>query len=105
MDLNDHLMVMLYDIPLLDDVVCLKELHDKHRERLCSLIKLIPGRAKIRSRKKINFASARAPEFLEQAFARAIAARWEGLVLKGCNDPCYSFVDNHDSSRHRSHAN
>jgi hypothetical protein len=30
---------MLYDILVLDNVVSLKEPHDKHRERLCSLIK------------------------------------------------------------------
>jgi hypothetical protein len=66
-------------IEALDDVVCMKEPHDKRRQRLNSLVEPIPGRAEIGSREKINFSSARAPEFLEQAFARAITA--------GCSEP------------------
>jgi DNA ligase-4 len=32
-----------------------------------------------------------ATELLHQAFAQAIARRWEGFVLKGCIDPYFSF--------------
>jgi DNA ligase-4 len=31
-----------------------------------------------------------APELLVEIFARAIVQRWEGLVLKGCDDPYFS---------------
>ena len=91
MDLDKHLMVIFYNILLLDDIVCMKEPHDKRRQRLCSLVEPISGRAEIGSREMINFSSSRAPEFLKQAFARTITAGWEGLMLKGCNDPYYSF--------------
>ena len=73
MDPNEHLMVMFYDILLLDDVVYMKELYDKRRRRLCSLAELIPARAEIGSREKINFASAQAAELVQKVFAQPIA--------------------------------
>jgi DNA ligase 4 len=49
------------------------------------------GRADVGSREKIDFSSRRAPTLLQQAFARAIIQQWEGLVLKGCDQPFVSF--------------
>jgi hypothetical protein len=49
------------------------------------------GRAEIESREIVNFSSFDAPELLSEAFARAITRRWEGFVLKGCDDPYFSF--------------
>ncbi|KAF2185424.1 hypothetical protein K469DRAFT_687787 [Zopfia rhizophila CBS 207.26] len=54
----------------------------------------IPGRADIGSHENIDFSSHRSPEQLQDAFARAITQRWEGLVLKGRDDPYYSFSGN-----------
>lgn len=67
---------------LLDDIVCLKETHDKRRQRLWSVVCCIPCRAGIGTRQNIDFRSADAPDLLEQAFARATTQRWEGLLTR-----------------------
>jgi DNA ligase 4 len=69
-------MIMFYDVLLLDDIVCIKELHEQRRQRLESLIHCVIGRADIGSREKIDFSSRRAPTLLRQAFARAIIQQW-----------------------------
>jgi DNA ligase 4 len=84
-------MIMFFDILLLDDIVCIREPHDKRRQLLQSLVHCIPGQADIGTREIIDFSSYDAPELLSEAFARAIARRWEGMVLKGCDDPYFSF--------------
>ncbi len=84
--LDEHLMIMFYDILLLDDKICLREPHSKRRQRLESLIHTLPGHAEIGTRENINFSSRRAPEQLRTAFANAITQRWEGFVLKGCDE-------------------
>uniref|UniRef100_A0A8H7K6E6 ATP-dependent DNA ligase family profile domain-containing protein n=1 Tax=Bionectria ochroleuca TaxID=29856 RepID=A0A8H7K6E6_BIOOC len=90
-DLSEHLMIMFYDILLLDDIVCVRDSHETRRQLLQSLVRRIPGRADIGSREIVEFSSFTAPEQLNETFARAIAQRWEGLVLKGCDDPYFSF--------------
>jgi DNA ligase-4 len=90
-DSNEHLMIFFYDILLLDDTVCVKESHDRRRLLLQSLVHRIPGRADIGFREVLAFSSFDAAERLSEAFARAITERWEGLVLKGCDDPYFSF--------------
>jgi DNA ligase 4 len=71
-DLNEHLMIMFYDIMLLDGTVSLTDSHDKRRYLLESLIHCIPGRANIGDREVINFSSLHASQLLSKAFARAI---------------------------------
>src|SRR5207248_2070183 len=70
------------------------ESHDMRRRLLQSLVRRIPGRADIGSRDIVAFSSHDAAERISEAFARAIAQRWEGIVLKGCDDPYYSFSRN-----------
>ncbi|KAF2190305.1 hypothetical protein K469DRAFT_723135 [Zopfia rhizophila CBS 207.26] len=93
-DLNEHLMIMFYDLLLQDDTIYITEAHDARRQQLCSLVYRIPGRADIGSHENIDFSSRRSPEQLRDAFARAITQRWEGLVLKGRDDPYYSSSEN-----------
>ncbi|KAH7124368.1 hypothetical protein EDB81DRAFT_861053 [Dactylonectria macrodidyma] len=88
---SEHLMIMFYDILLLDDTVCGLETHDERRRRLQSLVRRIPGRTDIGSREVIDFSSFDAAECLSETFAQAITQRWEGCVLKGCDDPYFSF--------------
>ena len=89
-DPDEHLMIMLYDILLLDDIACIKENLEQRRQRLCSLAQCIRGRVGIGSRKIIDFSSGRATILLQEVFTQAITRRWEGLVLKGCDDPYFS---------------
>ncbi|KAH7110442.1 hypothetical protein EDB81DRAFT_926955 [Dactylonectria macrodidyma] len=88
---SQHLMIVFYDILLLDDIVCGLDTHDERRRRLQSLVRRIPGRADIGSREVIESSSFDAAERLSETFARAITHRWEGFVLKGCDDPYFSF--------------
>ncbi|KAH7308931.1 hypothetical protein B0I35DRAFT_359966 [Stachybotrys elegans] len=92
-ELNEHLMIMFYDILLLDDTAYVRESHDERRRLLQSLVHCIPGRADVGSREALEFSSSDAAERLSEAFARAITERWEGLILKGCDDPYLSFVE------------
>ncbi|KAH7124529.1 hypothetical protein EDB81DRAFT_911349 [Dactylonectria macrodidyma] len=84
---HDH----VYDILLLDDIVCGLKTHDEWRRRLQSLVRRIPGRTDIGSREVIEFSSFDAAERLSETFARAITQRWEGFVLKGCDNTYFSF--------------
>ncbi|KAH7110965.1 hypothetical protein EDB81DRAFT_831389 [Dactylonectria macrodidyma] len=88
---SEHLMIMFYDILLLDDIVCGLETHDERRRRLQSLVRRIQGWTDIGSRDVIDFSSFDAAERLSDTFAQAITQRWEGFVLKGCDDPYFSF--------------
>jgi hypothetical protein len=45
------------------------------------------SQADIGTREIIDFSSCDAPKLLSEALARAIARRWEGMVLKGCDNP------------------
>ncbi|KFA54356.1 hypothetical protein S40293_10070 [Stachybotrys chartarum IBT 40293] len=90
-DLKEHLMIMFYDILLLDDTICARESHESRRQMLRSIVRRIPGRADVGFRELIEFSSLTAADQLSEIFARAIAQRWEGLVLKGCDDPYFSF--------------
>jgi DNA ligase 4 len=85
--LHEHLMMVFYDILLLDENILLRKPHSKRRRVLESLVKCTPGWAEIGTREKIDFSSRRAPEQLRAAFASAITQHWEGFVLKGCDDP------------------
>ncbi|KAH6871139.1 hypothetical protein B0T10DRAFT_533639 [Thelonectria olida] len=75
---SEHLMIMFYDILLLDDIVCGLETRDERRRLLQSLVRRIPGRTDIGSREVIEFSSFDAAERLR-------------FVLKGCDDPYFSF--------------
>ncbi|KAH8800779.1 hypothetical protein F5884DRAFT_713747 [Xylogone sp. PMI_703] len=90
-DPGEHLMIMFYDILLLDDTPCIRENLEKRRGLLKSLVHCISGRVKIGTCDIIDFSSSDAPKRLAEAFARAITQRWEGFVLKGCDDPYFSF--------------
>jgi DNA ligase 4 len=92
---NKHLIIIFYDILLLDDIVYATELYDKRRYRLRSVMQYIPGRAKIGTRMKIRFLLRYASELLRYEFTRAIIAYWEGLVLKGYNNLYFAFSGTH----------
>ncbi|KAH8691873.1 hypothetical protein BGW36DRAFT_303446 [Talaromyces proteolyticus] len=83
---DEHLMIMFYDILLLDHIVCMYEPDIQRRQRLQSLVHCIAGRADIGNRHRIDFSFLTAEKRLQQILARAITQRWEGLVLKGCYD-------------------
>ncbi|KAJ5104378.1 hypothetical protein NUU61_001725 [Penicillium alfredii] len=85
----EHLMIVLFDILLLDDDVCLKKPHRQRRLLLQDTVHPIPGQAAIAEQEILDFTLPNSQHRLEVSFARAIAQRWEGYVLKGCDEPYF----------------
>ena len=85
-NLDERLMIMFYDILLLDEEVLLKEAHTLRRQRLSTLVHTHEGQAEIGSRQKVRFLSRNAPDQLRTVFADAIKQGWEGFVLKCCDE-------------------
>jgi DNA ligase 4 len=90
---EEHLMVMLFDLLLLDDIVCLHEPHDQRRRRLWATVRHVPGQVEIGERRKLDFRLESAPGRLAEQMAHAIAYGWEGLVLKDCRAPYLHYLD------------
>lgn len=42
-DLHKHLMIIFYNMLLLDDILCIRETHNVRRQRLHTLVHYIPG--------------------------------------------------------------
>ena len=52
---DEHLMVMLYDVLLVDNINYLSNSYESQRQRLQKLIHPLPGRADIGNRTEIDF--------------------------------------------------
>jgi DNA ligase 4 len=83
-------MIIFYNLLLLDDTVYIKETHNIQHRRLCTLVDCITSQVDVTSCKIADFSSPNALEVLGKVFTQAIVQRWEGLVLKGCDDPYFS---------------
>jgi DNA ligase-4 len=90
-DSNEYLMIMFYDILLLDDTICIRELYDRRRRLFESLIHCISDRTDIGNREIIDFSFFEAPELLKEVFTRTIIRRWEEFILKNCDNLYFSF--------------
>ena len=51
---DEHLMIMFYDLLLLDDIICLHEPHSMRRRRLWGVVHRVLGRADIGTRVKVD---------------------------------------------------
>lgn len=87
---EEHLMVVFFDILLLDDTDCVFESYEHRRQRLRDLLRPIPGHAVLGEQVIIDFRKSYATVVLTQRLAYAISRHWEGLVLKRCGDPYVS---------------
>lgn len=88
---DEQLMIIFYDILLLDDKVLSKQPHCERRKELERIVRHVEGEAELAYRQVINFGSGDAKGELREFFTHAILQRWEGLVLKGCHDPYFSW--------------
>ena len=86
---DEHLMIVLFDVLLVDDASLLSLPHASRRELLKSIVLPRKGRAALAARLELDFSSLAAPEKLREHYARAIASRWEGLVLKPSAEPYF----------------
>ena len=87
---DEHLMIMFYDLLILDDLLCVYEPHTVRRRRLWATIHRIPGRADIGHRVKIDLRQVDGATRLGEEMAFTIARGWEGLVVKDCEAPYMS---------------
>ncbi|RAO68619.1 uncharacterized protein BHQ10_004631 [Talaromyces amestolkiae] len=60
-------------------------------------IKISPGRAEIAEQEIIDFSRADAVRRLQLALSRSIAERWEGYVIKACDEPYFSVLSSQRS--------
>lgn len=86
---HEHLMIVYYDVMLIDDESLLGTSHEDRFHRLAELVACRPGYAELVQREVIDFRSHTAPAQLRRAFARCITAHLEGLVLKPLKDPYF----------------
>lgn len=82
-------MVVFFDILLLDDDACLKMPHRERRLLLQDVIKTIPGRAALAEQEVLDFGRMNSQHRLAVSFSNAITQRWEGYVLKACEEPYF----------------
>jgi len=89
----EHLEIVFFDALLIDDEVVMSQKYEVRRQRLKDLIVKYVGRAQTGSWGTIDFGKlshAKAVDKVERAFAKAIAQRCEGLILKPCDGPYFS---------------
>ncbi|KAK1833300.1 hypothetical protein QBC39DRAFT_401706 [Podospora conica] len=86
----DHLMIVYYDLFMLDDESLLATKHSERFDRLKGLITPITGRSALVNRHIIDCDRPSAASDLRRVFAECIVARGEGLVLKP-DDPYFNF--------------
>ena len=82
-------MIVFFDVLLIDDNVCLRKPHRERRLLLKNMIRVIPGRADIAEQEILDFSRPDSPYRLQRAFSKSITNRWEGYVLKGCDEPYF----------------
>ncbi|KAI1632046.1 hypothetical protein F4809DRAFT_629375 [Biscogniauxia mediterranea] len=89
--LHENLMIVYYDILMLDGTSFLGFRHSERMKRLANLITCRTGCAEIVQRKVISLSTHSAGERLRETFAECIVRRWEGLVLKP-DEPYFDFT-------------
>ncbi|EFR01275.1 ATP-dependent DNA ligase domain-containing protein [Nannizzia gypsea CBS 118893] len=88
-DPREHLYIVFFDLLLLDDNVALSKPYVERRALLREVVNPIHGMAGIASQFNIDFSTIGAYEHLKEEFALVSAQKWEGLVLKGANEPYF----------------
>ena len=90
---DEHLMIVFFDALLIDDDIVMAERYEVRRKRLRDLISYYPGHCITSDWGQINFktcSAGRAARKVNKLFAKAIARRCEGLILKPCDGPYFA---------------
>lgn len=87
----EHLMIIFFDVLLIDDEILMRSGYTDRREALTKLIKKRTGYAITSERRIVDFAGDEAMEEVRYQFAASLAFRTEGLVLKRADMPYFSF--------------
>ncbi|GKT58608.1 LOW QUALITY PROTEIN: ATP dependent DNA ligase domain-containing protein [Colletotrichum tofieldiae] len=92
----EHLMIVYYDVLLIDDESLLGVRQNERFKRLADLVTCREGHAELVDRQVISFGHPLGAHHLRQSFAKTITAREEGLVLKP-DDPYFNFSESRRS--------
>lgn len=87
---NENLMIVFFDLLLLDEENLLNQPIEKRRAQLSRLYKKLDGRAQTAESLVIDFGRPGSERKLMHQFAASNALRHEGLVLKPCDVPYFS---------------
>ncbi|KAL4750077.1 hypothetical protein BDW72DRAFT_194203 [Aspergillus terricola var. indicus] len=88
----ERLMMVFFDILVLDDNILLRKPHRERRLLLKNTVQIISGVSDIADQRIIDFSRSDGQAKLETLFSRGIAERWEGIILKGCEDPYFPIL-------------
>ncbi|EWG48371.1 hypothetical protein FVEG_08168 [Fusarium verticillioides 7600] len=89
---QEHLMIIYYDVMLLEDQSLVNLRHSERFKILSNLVCCRKGWASLVPRQVIDFGQPLGASTLRKAFAMVILARKEGLVLKP-DEPYFDFTD------------
>ncbi|PVH97329.1 hypothetical protein DM02DRAFT_685168 [Periconia macrospinosa] len=90
----EHLMLVFFDVLMVDDEPIMRKDLQERRDILRTLVRHIPGRSQRSEWTLLDFKTEHGTTDLKQAFARTLAHRQEGLVLKPLHAPYLPlFVD------------
>ncbi|KAI1765971.1 hypothetical protein GGR53DRAFT_519334 [Hypoxylon sp. FL1150] len=87
---HEHLMIVYFDVLLIDGESLLGVRHSERFRRLSELITCRTGVAELVQRESISFSRPSGASKLREAFAKCIVSRGEGLVLKP-DEPYFDF--------------
>ncbi|CAH0059051.1 unnamed protein product [Clonostachys solani] len=79
---HEHLMILYYDVLLIDDRPLLHVRHSERFQLLSSIVECQQGYAELVSRELVDFDRPLAASNLRNIFAKTISRKEEGLVLK-----------------------
>lgn len=97
---NEHLMIIFFDVLMIDDDVTLVRPHRERRRALNRIVRKIPGRAMTSEWRTIDFSRVEATKILLHHLTASIVQRHEGLVLKPADAPYFSLLDDELGSWH-----
>jgi DNA ligase-4 len=88
----EHLMIVFFDVLVLDDKPILRHCLQDRRKVLRDVVKAIPGRSMRSEWTLLDFKTGDGITDLKQCFARSVANRQEGLVLKPLHAPYFPLL-------------
>ncbi|KAF2023668.1 hypothetical protein EK21DRAFT_80344 [Setomelanomma holmii] len=91
----EHLMIVFFDVLVLDNEPMLRHCLQDRRRILRDLVHVIPGRAQRSEWTLLDFKTGDGMTDLKQVFARNLADRQEGLVLKPLHAPYFPLLTDH----------
>lgn len=88
----EHLMIAFFDVLMLDNDPTMRMCLQDRRQILRNLVRIIPGRSQRSEWTLLDFKTEHGVTDLKQAFARTLAYRQEGLVLKPLHAPYFPLL-------------